>query len=135
MGQLCDDNCTVTFDKHKIKIFKNNNLLLQGFRSQNGDGLWDLPIPRPPPHSQQEKQSTLHYKQPSPSINIIIKKATTARDLILYYHTICFLPTKSTFLKAIKNNHFIGWPDLTSLSNQNLLMTPATVKGHLHHEQ
>lgn len=30
IGQLCDDNCIATFDKHKLIITKNNKTLIEG---------------------------------------------------------------------------------------------------------
>ena len=35
------------------------------------------------------------------------------QDLVLYYYHTCFFPTKTTWLKVIKNNFFLTWPGLT----------------------
>ena len=52
--------------------------------------------------------------------------------LIQYLHAALLSPAKSTLLKAINNNHFIGWPGLTSQNVAKFLTeTPATAKGHL----
>ena len=132
IGQLCDDGCTVTFTNQNMKVFKNNTLILQGFRSNSGDGLWDIPIPSP---STSSKLSTIQSDspdkiitptqlktplQPSPSMNVIIRKATTAKDLATYLHAASFSPTKDIFFKAIKNNHFLGWPGLTPKFLKNI---------------
>ena len=47
-----------------------------------------------------------------------------------------FSPVAHTFLKAIKNNQFLGWPGLNEkLIKKHLPLMPATVKGHLHQEK
>ena len=132
IGQLCDDNCQVFFTKNSMKILKNNNEIIQVARSTTGDGLWNIPLPSPTPTINNVHNCSL----PHPTINVIIKKNTTAKDLALYLHATCFSPTKDTFLKAIKNNHFIGWPGLNSnLITKHLTPTIASIKGHLKQEK
>ena len=115
-----------------MKILKNNNEIIQGARSTTGDGLWNIPLPSPTPTINNVHNCSL----PHPSINVIIRKSTTAKDLALYLHATCFSPTKDTFLKAIKNNHFIGWPGLTAtLIQKHLTPTIASIKGHLKQEK
>ena len=56
-------------------------------------------------------------------------------ELVHYLHAAYFSPVKSTFDRAIKNNHFASWPELTSGLIKNHLPRPvATVQGHLHQE-
>ena len=43
LGQLCDDNCNIQLNKKELKVYKNNELVMKGFRNQS-DGLWDIPI-------------------------------------------------------------------------------------------
>ena len=43
IGQLCDDNYNVTFYKHKMEVYKNDEKVLIGVRNKE-DGLWDVPI-------------------------------------------------------------------------------------------
>ena len=51
------------------------------------------------------------------------------QDLVLFYHAACFSPSKSTFIKAIKNKAFTSWPGLTAeLVATYLPKTEATVK-------
>ena len=103
VGQLCDDNCTVTFNKHKINIYKNGELLLQGFRSQNGDGLWDLPIPRPPSRNHEDKQVSFHHPKPSQSLNIIIHPDTSTKDINKIHVTAWKLGLKSLYYQHSMN--------------------------------
>ena len=113
IGQLCDDNCIVIFTKNKVNVYKDNTLILQGYRSLSGDGLWNVPIYQPNPATNIQSKVNSTQIQPCPSLNVIIRKNTTARDLVLYLHAACFSPTKYTFLKAVKKHHFLGWPGLT----------------------
>ena len=72
----------------------------------------------------------------SEKINIIIRKKQTHLDLARFLHAACFSPVPSTFIKAIKNNHFSTWPGLTSeLITKHLPMSIATAKGHLNQER
>ena len=43
---------------------------------------------------------------------MIIRKKQSKQELVQYLYAACMLPTLSTFIKAIKNNHFISWPGL-----------------------
>ena len=133
LGQLCDDDCRGTFDKHSLNIYnKNNNLIIQAPRDQR-TGMWmvnlqnlrNLPSP----------QST----NPTPTINIsngIIRKETAINDLIQFFHASMLSCKKSTWRKAIQNNFFTTWPGLTDKAVKNcLLETEATDQGHQDQEQ
>ena len=53
------------------------------------------------------------------------------KDLITFYHTTCFSPSKATWLQAINKGYFIGWPNLSPNSvNKHLRIPEATIKGH-----
>ena len=121
LGQLADDGCQILLDKATLHVFKNFELILQGFRNRK-DGLWDIPIPSIPTN----KSSTLQ------KINFITNKNQPTKTLIQYLHATLFSPTKTTLLKAVRNNHLIGWPGLTITNITKYLdETPATAKGHL----
>ena len=55
------------------------------------------------------------------NVNVILRKDEHKKDLANYLHGCCFWPVKSTFLKAIKNNHFSSWPGLDSILITNHL--------------
>ena len=137
LGQLCDDGCIVHLTKSTLHVFKNEELILTGYRNIT-DGLWDVPLPQFP---KQVLQSTITSSSQPPSTssrsscNVIIRKQTTKRDLVRYFHACSFSPSKSTFLKAIKKGHFITWPGLTTdLVNKFLPPSVFTAKGHLNQE-
>jgi hypothetical protein len=121
LGQLCDNDCTITLNKQSLQVIKNNKVIMQGTRNVT-DGLWDIPI------------------SPSPSLqhrsNVIITKDKTKTELIQYLHACCFSPSSSTFIKAVRNGNFITWPGLdTKLIHKYLPDSIATAKGHLDQEQ
>ena len=41
--------------------------------------------------------------------NVIIFRDKGKAELVQYFHGECFSPVQSTFLKAIKNKHFLTW--------------------------
>ncbi len=123
LGQLADDNCLILLSKKYLHVFKNFELILQGLRNTT-DGLWDVPLPSP-------KIPALPL-QSCHKANVITPIKQHTHTLIHYLHAALFSPAKSTLLKAINNNHFIGWPGLTSQNIAKFLHdTPATAKGHL----
>ena len=68
-------------------------------------------------------------------MNVILQNNKRPAELAEFLHGCCGSPTKSTFLKAIKNNHFISWPGLTeALVEKHLGPCIATSKGHIHQE-
>ena len=136
-GQLCDDDCIVTFDKKQAYVHKHNNLVLTGKRN-NTDGLWDIqlpsvkiPVSKPTPQPPIDRTTTT--KQ---TINAIIRKDSTKKYLANYLYKCCFSPALTTFKKAIANGNFLTWPGLHEKTiQQHLTETPATAKGHLDQEQ
>ena len=63
--------------------------------------------------------------------NVILQKKQTKVTLAKYFHTTCISLVQSTFIKAIKNNHFISWLGLTTdLIQKNLLKVIAIIQGH-----
>jgi hypothetical protein len=136
LGQLCNDNCDIFLNKTKLFVLKNNELLLQGFRNKQ-DGLWDIPLPQP--STTLKNTNPLPFplvKPPIQSASVILRKKQTNIDLVTYLHAACFSPVKSTFLRAIKNNHFTTWPGLTpEIVNKALPPSLATEQGHLNQER
>ena len=102
IGQLCDDNCTVTFTKHNVNVTKNQQSIITGQRNHE-NGMWVIPL--------QSFQSNHSNKQHLS--NGIIKYDTTKHDIIQFLHAACFSPTKRTFRDAINNNFLLSWPGLT----------------------
>ena len=75
-------------------------------------------------------------KTPSHSLNVVLTKKQTKKDLMSFFHACCFSPTKSTFLQAIKNGNFATWPELTYENVSKYLEIPVTTaKVHLNQER
>ena len=52
-------------------------------------------------------------------------------ELSKWYHASLFIPVKKTLLQAIKNGHFITWPNMTVELMKHLLPYKDTAKGHM----
>ena len=58
-----------------------------------------------------------------------VYETKTKQDLIMFYHSVLFSPSKSTFIQAIKRNDFTSWHGLTAeLVAKYLPKTEATIK-------
>ena len=69
------------------------------------------------------------------SLNIIIRKKKPKEQLVRFLHAACCSPVASTFIKAIENGHFLGWPGLTAdLVRKHLPNNLATELGHIRQE-
>ena len=70
--------------------------------------------------------------QPLPSDAIHnVYELKTQPELVRYYHAAVGFPTKSTWLKAIKNRHFASWPGLTAdAATRHFPDSEETSKGH-----
>ena len=61
---------------------------------------------------------------------------TDTKALVAFMHGACFSPTKRSFLNAIRNNHFVTWPGLTTeFVSKYLVLPEATSLGHLDQQQ
>ena len=88
------------------------------------------------PYINENNQRLTHVNISSPSLNMILQKDTTKKDLITFLHGAMCSPVPSTWIKAISNHHFTTWPGLTtSLVRKHLKPSVATAKGHLNQER
>jgi hypothetical protein len=130
LGQLCDDNCTVTLTKNLLRVTKNNQVIMRGIRNPS-DGLWDIPITTRSISNSSNHSSSFQHRA-----NVIITKDKTKTELVKYLHACCFSPATSTFIKAVQNGNFITWPGLEASTIRKFLPDSiATAKGHLDQEQ
>ena len=124
IGQLCDNGCLALFDKYKLFIFKDNKIILQGFRNFY-DGLWDVKFPR-----------KVYSSKPQLAANAIIRKDRTKYDLANFYHGCLFSPALLTLQNAIKQGHFITWPGMHKLHFSRLVTDTTNIDlGHLTQER
>ena len=135
IGQLCDDNCDVLFNKHRFTAIKNNRIIMQGPRNLQ-DGLWDVHIHASETTNKNKNNISDTYISHNNRINIIVQKNTPISELIQFYQGCLFSPTKSTMLQAARNDHFINWPGLTPENiNKYYVKTPYVSKGHMNQER
>jgi hypothetical protein len=122
---LCDDECIALFTKYDVKIYKNGKVIIVGQRN-NVNGLWHIPLAPKETETPQVQHSA----------NGAIRNVRTKQDLAAFLHACAFSPQYSTFLRAIRHNHFDSWPGLTTtLITKHLKKSLATSKGHLRMEQ
>jgi hypothetical protein len=117
IGRICDADCTATFEKTKVTIFRNNKAILAGPRVYT-TGLWRLPL----------EQNTVALQCAN-----VYESSTIAKQM-QYLYAAAFSPVVSTWIKAITKGYFRSWPGLT-VENvwKHLPKLNATIKGHLDH--
>jgi hypothetical protein len=93
------------------------------------------PVKTPTTDERSEKPlclSTYLHKTVLPQANFTVYNDATIRDIIRFHHRCLWSPTKSTFVDALKNNHFVGWPALnTPLVQRHLDLQESTLMGHM----
>ena len=125
IGQLCDNDCIALFMKYNVKIYKDGKVIIVGQRN-DVNGLWNVPLAPKETETPQVQHSA----------NGAIGNIRTKQDLAAFLHACAFSPQYSTFLRAIRRNHFDSWPGLTTtLITKHLEKSLATSKGHLRMEQ
>ena len=130
VGQLCDDDCVILFDKKKVTVKKDDKIILQGKRCHK-DNLYDIDLLQNHTTSDLAPSKTINH-----TINYIIRKDKTSSDLAQYLFATAFSPSMSTFQKAIKNGNFVTWPGIHKLQFEKLIGTTiASEKGHLDQER
>jgi hypothetical protein len=125
-NKFAEANYITIFDKEEVNIYDANNTIitvtrgaiLRGFKCP--DKLWRIPlvdmvqnnntetviINRPPTEFLPERPL------PTNAIHNVYKLKTQP-ELVRYYHAAAGFPTKPTWIRAIKNNHYALWPGLT----------------------
>ena len=128
---------SIITDSIPIKKQKRVNLLLEPFGDMHSlieHNACDQAI-KEATHQDYTNCSVYPSTPPQESLSVIIQKKQPQMDLAKYLHAACFSPVRSTFIKAIENNHFHSWPGLTpALIKKHLPDSIATASGHLTQE-
>ena len=126
IGILCDNGCIAVFDADQVTIYnKTTKLPVMMGKRDPVTTLYMVNMTATPSVSSPPSFPTNLYANH-------VYETQSKQDLILFYHAACFSPSKSTFIKAIKNKAFTTWPGLTAeLVAKYLPKTEATVKGHM----
>ncbi len=100
VGQLCDHDCTATFDKNKVLITHGDKIVLQGKRN-TANGLWHI--------TPTDNDIQTHVSQ----VAHWALSQETAADRIAFLHACAGYPAISTWTKAVEKGHYHTWPGLT----------------------
>jgi hypothetical protein len=113
VGQLCDNECSVTFTQDHVTIARNGKNVMYGSRDPKSR-LWRVDLKQKiAPNISQCNHAHDNNNQ---------------KDLIN--------PVKSTWIKAIKNGNFSSWPGLNEQNMEKYLSkSTATAKGHLNQQR
>jgi hypothetical protein len=121
VGQLCDNECSVTFTQEQVTVSGNGKDVMYGSRDPKSR-LWRVNLNQKM-HTKIAQCNHAHDKN-------------NQKDLINYLHAACFIPVKTTWIKAIKNGNFLSWPGLNEHSAEKYLSkSTSTVKGHLNQQR
>jgi hypothetical protein len=101
LGQLCDNECSVTFTQDQVTVSRNRKDVMYGSRDPKSS-LWRVNL------KQKMRPEIVQCNHAHDSNN--------QKDLINYLHAACFSPVKSTWIKAIKSGNFSSWPGLNEHS-------------------
>jgi hypothetical protein len=88
VGQLCNNECSVTFTQDQVMVSKNGKNVMYGSRDPKSR-LWRVNL------KQIFEPKIIQYNHAHDSNN--------QKDLINYLHAACFSTVKSTWIAAIKN--------------------------------
>ena len=105
--QIVDAGYTEKFTNNGVYISntRTNNIVWKGTRNKNTN-LWDLPL-----QVQSHEANTIDISNAASTTNYTGKQKTPQAH-INFLHQACGSPVKSTWLRAIDNNHYLTWPNL-----------------------
>jgi hypothetical protein len=121
VGQLCNNECSVTFTQDQVIVSRNGKDVMYGSWEPKLR-LWRVNL------KQKIKPEIAQCNHAHDNNN--------QKDLINYLHAACFSPVKSTRIKAIKNGNFSSWPGLNEHRvEKHLSKSTATAKGHFNQQR
>ena len=103
-----------------MKNYKD--LKIQDYKNLNTDTV----LRKKPPTTFLQNRPQL-----SEAINNVYELRST-KEKIRYYQAVSAFPTKATWLRTIKNSHYVSWPGLTATAvNKHFPESEETQKGHM----
>jgi hypothetical protein len=136
VGKTCDDGNIAIFTRSGVSVHNEQDVLITykgeplliGTRDEHNG--YCIPLVQHRGHWQP--------RTPSKKARHALRAANSVYDLpsteqaIRWMHAVCGYPVKSTWLKAVKDGNFIGWPLLTAANIQKYYpKSTKTPKGHL----
>ena len=132
IGKLCDDECIVTFDKHKLIVSRKKDIIIEDYPDPT-NGLLRFPLHHSAQNNKQENILEPHLCNHSRAMaprHPIAYRPTSQQYLAIFYHQILCCPTKLTLLQEIKDGSFSTWSGLTEkLISKYLPESEITEKG------
>jgi hypothetical protein len=117
VGQLCDNECSVTFAQDHVTVARNGKNAMYGSRD---------------PKSRPWRVDLKQKMTPKISQCNHAHDNNSQKDLFKYLHAACFSPVKSTWINAMKNGDFSSWLRLNEQNVEKFLSkSTSTGKGHL----
>ena len=106
-----------------MPIVKNyKDLKIQDYKNLNTDTVL---CKKPPTTFLQNRP---HLSEATNNVH----ELRSTKEKIRYYHAAYGFPTKATWLRAIKNSHYVSWPGLTANAvNKHFPESEETQKGHM----
>jgi hypothetical protein len=129
--KLADAGYTIVFSKEGVAIYNNYTTTITAnkppvLEADRCDltGLWKLPL-----HAEE---TAANKESPhNEAINVIFD-LPNARQNFLWYHAAARFPLKETFIKAVCNQNYATWPNLTvQLIHKYMPDLDETAEGHL----
>ena len=125
---MADAGYITVFDQEHVKIYDTNNTQLIAMRAAviNGwrdisTGMWKVALLPTNQPTRKPPTEALHN----------VYELKTQPELIRCLHAAAGYPTKSTWVKAIKNNQYASWPGLTmDAVTKHFPESDETHKGH-----
>ena len=137
VGKIADDGNIFFFTKEGISVYKDEEVLITckgeailiGKQDERGRYYW-IPLVQNPGNWQPRRPTKLSkkYLQQANSVDDL----PSTQEAIKWMHAVRGYPVKSTWLKAVKVEHYIGWPLLTEQNvNKYYPGTTKTPTGHM----
>ena len=126
VAKLCDDGCTVVFDKHKATTAHKGRAIKEAPRDEMSK-LWTMNLQNLNEcTNDQDKECAMNVTMPEASEN-------NMKKLTFFLHGVLGCPTRSTLTKALKSGRLATWPRLTTQRVHKCIQENITTdKGHMH---
>ena len=151
VGQYADEGFVIVYHDayNGVSVHRKEDVIINGDREpvRTGwrnptDKLWHWELKAPLPEEIKEwLQRHLPRVQPEAMNNLPSGTKVLANNVyelpsikaaVRFMHAVCGYPVKSTWLKAIRNKHYVGWPMLTVRNvEKHFPKTVETPRGHL----
>eukprot|EP00957_Ditylum_brightwellii_P024195 1825035-Ditylum_brightwellii.AAC.1 len=106
VSKICDSNCEVHFKKDRCNIIQNNTTILSRPRDPSTT-LWKISIN---PNAEKQINDNTFNQQANLAHN---QCSSTIPECMQFLHLLSFNPKSSSWIKGIKNQQYVTYPNLT----------------------